>query len=701
MKPNRPSPIRLSIQISLILISAFLLLSCNHSKDATSTSNNYEAISTPMPAGSESPNNLLPTDTSTALQATTEKPPHPVAKDLNPKHLMTLGKGLTGDLVYSPDGKLFATLEKTETGNSILRWLNTATGEELGVAPPDYRWISIEGFSNDSRWLLASKSMFGGVAIDTTSGEIRECCDNGVADFRFSTDGRYIVYVGDVNMAGDPQGCEYIGVYPLTPDENFPLVQDIYEFPDYSVLNPEGSHRMTDPVVSTDNYWLAAGYSDPNHNLLYVWDFKTGAEKFSITYPAKIYGLDFSPDGRYVAVGGGDGVLRLYTVSTGEIDRTVTGFTNRINNVRFNADGSQIIVSVHEQLDQVYDLTSEQTQPVDMLAITPAPFVAARYLDGYADGSSVLFSPDGKTMAVGSQSVQLWNVESQAVSVSIENPYGPLLGWAFNNNGSQLAGMTKTGSLLIWDTANGELLFTVGNVRLEGGVMFSDLGTEYGLSFSPDNTQIAFSNDGAIEIWDIATNTLVNRMEQPTLSITTRVSFSADGKRLYAVTNRNREPKALTWGVDSAQIWDVSSGQLFKQFDLPIAIQVITGTTLQGSFFARNYGDYNKKYWIELWNLESGEMFVLSVPDGWDISPLRFSPDGSLLFAKSHSTLYFWKTTTGALLHSMPLEIDKCDIAVSSDGTTLAIGRSGQVELWNILGIRDAAAQPGAPTTTP
>jgi WD40 repeat protein len=62
--------------------------------------------------------------------------------------------------------------------------------------------------------------------------------------------------------------------------------------------------------------WLAAGFD----RLAKVWDVKSGSELFSLYGNASnVFGVSFSPDGKYLATAGADGSIRTYALQMDEL----------------------------------------------------------------------------------------------------------------------------------------------------------------------------------------------------------------------------------------------------------------------------------------------------------------------------------------------------------------------------------------------
>ena len=200
------------------------------------------------------------------------------------------------------------------------------------------------------------------------------------------------------------------------------------------------------------------------------------------------------------------------------------------------------------------------------------------------------------------------------------------------------------------------------------------LGSVWGLKYGISRIQVRLNTLQEIE---------------PT-AYATRLSYSADGQRIYAVLNRNRE----------AAIWNADSGALIASIDLPhVDLNAFTTTDLNGALFVRNNYD-EQTYWIEIWNLDTGELVRVDSP-GRETEPLRFSPDGSLLLSVNADRMYVWTSESGGLVYRSTAELEVGSLAISPDNTRLAIGAYGMAEIWDTSGIADRVQEVFIPTVMP
>jgi len=291
-------------------------------------------------------------------------------------------------------------------------------------------------------------------------------------------------------------------------------------------------------------------------------------------------------------------------------------------------------------------------------------------------------------LALASQNILIWDVESKKLVSFLDNTSGGTIrGMTFNADSSRVAASTDDDQVIVWETRTGRKLFSQSSRFLTSMTVFYGVGdtefgparggrpvAEQGLAFSPRGDLLAFGNANTIEIWDLRTSEKTTSLVNQAGQFATQVSFSQDGKRLYAIINRNRV----------AQIWDVDTEELIKEVALSdVDPNAYSAIALKGPLFARNNSDAQENGWIELWNLNDGKFITLPAPSS-ENEPIVFGLDGSMLVSENDGQLYFWDTKTGGLIYQTGLKFNPGGLSISKGNQSIAVGNEGKATIFDI-----------------
>jgi WD40 repeat protein/transcriptional regulator with XRE-family HTH domain len=470
-------------------------------------------------------------------------------------------------------------------------------------------------------------------------------------------------------------------------------------------------------AFSPDGAVLAAGSADKTVRL---WNVSDAAHPVALgrplTGPAlQVNSVAFSPDGRTLAAGSQDKKIWLWNVSRpGRPTRegTLTGATDWVNAVAFSPDGRSLAEGSSDARVLVWDLatgaltaTLPQPEPVTSLAWDGDGRLVAADADGKVrtwvlpspvlltggPANSAVYGDDGRLLAVGSTTLELWNPVTRT-ELAFAAPPGPantLVNAVAFLTASTLATGYTDGMLQLWRIGAGDRSL----IRLSQPLRASADGLVESVVVSPDRRLLATSgDDGTVRLWSVtdpAHPRLVAKRPDSDAEVY-NVAFSPGGRTLAAAS-----------ADDLTRLWNVSQPDDPTKIGHPLgglaSYAISVAFTPDGRTLAVGSADHT----VRLWNVSDLARPVrlgrpLTGPGGYVYS-VAFSPGGQMLAAAvTDGTVWLWGVGHPARPRLMAALTGPAQqvwtVAFSPTGSTLAAaGNDGTVRLWDTQ-VRAAAA---------
>ncbi|MDR0337862.1 MAG: WD40 repeat domain-containing protein, partial [Planctomycetaceae bacterium] len=224
-----------------------------------------------------------------------------------------------------------------------------------------------------------------------------------------------------------------------------------------------------------------------------------------------VRGLAFSPDQSRLATVGQDGQIKLWDVQNGTLVRSLKGSIRGTQKVLFHPNGSQFAVCGFEKNVRIYDTTTGNL---------------LKTLETHgANNKAIAFSPDGSLLAVGGRTgvIRVWQTSDYQQLTDLKGDGRRVHTVAFSPNGSQLASGGEGPFIMIWQPTNGTLLQSL---QERPGKTFS-------LVFCGPTLLASGESDNAIRIWDITQNRNTLTLLGHTGTISTMI-YEATSNRLIS-----------------------------------------------------------------------------------------------------------------------------------------------------------------------
>ncbi|MBD2463591.1 AAA-like domain-containing protein [Oscillatoria sp. FACHB-1407] len=558
-------------------------------------------------------------------------------------------------VVFSPDGKMMATVEESQT-DSVKVW--SRQGDLLHTLPHQ-DWVTDVSFSPDSQ-IIATAGGDRTIKLWNLDGQLLRTLrghNAGVVSVHFSPDGKRLATLSD---------DQTVKIWTL----------DGHGLHTFSV----DSVGVTDMSLSPNGQALAIVGQD---NIATLWT--VNGEKLNTFqgHTNQILGVGFNRDGTLLATASMDRTVRLWNID-GTVLQTLSGHDGQVNAVAFSPDGQTVATASDDQTIRFWNLNGETILT----------------LSGHESAVRDLsFGSDHKTIATASddRTVKIWNIEGEKIPTLIGHQ-NLVASVRFSPEGTAVATASYDQTAKLW-SRDGKLLQTLtGHQAPVVSVRFSPDGQTIATA-SYDRTAKLWSRDGKL------LHTLQGHQDQ-----VTDVAFSPDGQTVATVSadrsiklwSRDGELRRTLlddqplWSVefspDGQQIATAGQGNIAKRWSLEgELLQVLTHNAWvsqitfspDGQRIATASVDETAK----LWNLAGQELSTLK-GHRYQVRRMSFSPNSQLIatIGSEDGTARLW-TLDGKELVTFS-RFDNylnqfADVSFSPDGKTIAIASGSAVILEN------------------
>lgn len=359
----------------------------------------------------------------------------------------------------------------------------------------------------------------------------------------------------------------------------------------------------------------------------------------AFSHSTRITSVEFSPDDRWVVSADGNGIVRVWDSTSGNLILEKANGGGRA--VAFAPDGNTIAIGgYYNQQIIFWDL--QKNEYVSSIKQN------ARSLKYSADGS-VLVAAGEDTI------VRVWNPKTRKLIRKLEGHQAGLYAIAISPDGTQIAsaggrgGYSTHNEVRVWGLKSGELQAVLDD-PFEYYEKLPD--AVYDLAFSRDGKTLGAAGPYVVRLWDVERKKVIDRLRKSSSAI----GFSPTENRFVAA------------GQDLELLDQVSRTRIAKMAEVSGTIDVI-----RYSHDGKRIATGDRNGFVRLWDAATGKEIELRHGHTGGVRAVSFSPDGKLLasISRKDSTIRVWGLSSGAELTTIQLDWKGSDVWWNEEGSDL------------------------------
>jgi len=477
---------------------------------------------------------------------------------------------------------------------------------------------------------------------------------------------------------------------------------------------------------------------DPRGSLLYssgfdgtvkLWKLPIAAPTVLPPHKAAVHAVAMLPNGRLVASGSTDGILRIIDRNTGKLIKQIKASATTITALEFSADNSIIAASdgtgtvtlwnaidgiprgriaghggaiqsiaFHPVLDLLAtagaDGTIRQWQAPTSFTVLAGHTKPVRSLSRNADGTKLLTaSEDG--------SVRMWNANDKKPPATVHTGNVAVRSSAWSADDKLVATGDDAGTIHVRNPADGTEL----------GILSGHQGAVTGLAFRAQNDMLASTGaDGLLRMWKLPIKPQQQLAKYPTavkaiaasndgtLAVTGDANKSlhvihlAGSKESATITNLPGQPTSVDMSLDKSLIaaaTDVGTVDVYSVAGGAAKFQVVghSGGTTGVAFHpqGKQLASVGADGTLRIWDIATAPKLLAG--HAKSVTAVAVSPTGKLLATGSaDNSVRLWNMTNGAAVRTLSGHTAAITgLSWSADETRLASSSADKTaRLWNV-----------------